>query len=141
MATNCIFCRILAGDLPGSLVYRDEQCAAFLDIHPINPGHLLVVPLQHASGLADLPPDVGGHLFRVGQRLSLALRQTIPEAEGINLLLSDGAAAGQEVFHVHLHVIPRHRGDGSGFRFRGAGLHTAARPQLDQLAADLAAHL
>ena len=109
-----------------------------MDIHPINPGHLLVIPHVHAGGLADLSPEVGMHLFRVAQRLAAVLKQVVPSAEGINLLLSDGAAAGQEVFHVHLHVIPRQRGDGSGFRFRGTGLYTAPRPQLDALAARLA---
>jgi len=90
---------------------------AIMDIRPINPGHLLVIPVTHATYLADLEPRVGGALFGVAQGLAAALRRSGLRCEGINLLLADGEAAGQEVFHVHLHVLPRFRGDGFGHRF------------------------
>lgn len=108
--SDCPFCAIVAGEAPASMVFEDERVVAFLDLEPANPGHALVVPRAHASGLADLPPDVGGHLFTVGQRVAGALRHT-HDPDGINFFLADGAAAGQEVFHVHLHVIPRHTDD------------------------------
>ncbi|HEX4469356.1 MAG TPA: HIT domain-containing protein, partial [Gemmatimonadaceae bacterium] len=110
--SDCIFCRILAGELPASFVYRDEQCAAFMDIRPVNAGHLLVVPVRHAAYLADLDGNIAAELMRVGHAAAAALRASGLPCEGINLFLADGEAAMQEIFHVHLHVFPRFRGDG-----------------------------
>jgi len=132
---SCIFCDILAGELPSSIVYQDEICSAFLDIQPVNPGHLLVIPNEHAAGLSDLDPDVGAHVFTVAQRIAGALRDSGLRCEGVNLFAADGAAAGQEVFHVHLHVIPRFRGDGFGFRFGPKYGQRPPRSDLDDLAA------
>jgi histidine triad (HIT) family protein len=114
--SDCIFCRILSGAAPGTFVHRDERCAAFLDIQPINEGHLLVVPLVHAPHLADLDEATAGHLMAVAHRMAGALRKSGLRCEGMNLFLADGKVAMQEVFHVHLHVFPRHRQDGFGLR-------------------------
>lgn len=131
---TCIFCQIIQGQAPASLVHHDDQCCVFLDLRPINPGHLLVVPRRHATGLADLPPEDGATLFRVAQRYAGILRHTAGlRCEGVNLLLADGAPAGQEVFHIHLHVVPRFQGDGFGFR-HAAGWKRAERPSLDAVA-------
>lgn len=136
--TNCIFCRILAGESPASFVYRDEQVAAFMDIQPVTTGHLLVIPVQHAPHLADLDPEAGAQIFRVGQRMAAALRQSGLPCEGVNLFLADGEAAGQEVFHAHLHVFPRYTGDGFGLRFPpGYRTNRPARDILDQTAAKI----
>ncbi len=83
-----------------------------MDIQPINPGHILVVPNVHTACLADLDPVTGGLLFQTAQRLAAALRSSKLRCEGINFFLADGEAAHQEIFHVHLHVFPRYRGDG-----------------------------
>jgi histidine triad (HIT) family protein len=136
---GCIFCRILSGELPASVVYRDECCAAFMDIQPVNPGHLLVVPLAHAPHLADLDPETGAQLFRVAQRLAAALRASGVRCEGVNLFLADGAAAMQEVFHVHLHVFPRYAGDGFGLTFGDHYWHRPVRAALDAVAARIRA--
>ena len=114
---GCIFCDILAGKRPASLAHRDDLCAAFMDTSPVNEGHLLVVPNRHATGLADLDAKTGEHLFGVAQRLAGALRRSGVRCEAVTLLLADGEAAQQEIFHVHLHVIPRFKGDGFGLRF------------------------
>lgn len=135
--TDCVFCRILAGTVPGSFVYRDESCAAFLDIQPVNPGHLLVIPTRHASYLADLDAPTAGHLMQVGQRLAAALRASGLRCEGVNLFLADGAAAMQEVFHVHLHVFPRFAGDGFGLRFGPDYANLPARDALEVAAAQI----
>jgi histidine triad (HIT) family protein len=128
---DCIFCRILTGELEGSLVYRDEVCAAFMDIQPINPGHLLVVPTRHAGCLADLNQQEGAEIFRVAQLLSEALRQSGIKCEGVNFFLADGAAAMQEVFHVHLHVFPRYEGDGFGLKFPPRYFQKSERKELN----------
>ncbi len=103
--------------MPASEVWRGDGCTAFMDIQPINAGHVLVVPDGHATHLADLPEDTGAGMFRVAQRMAAALYQSGLDCEGVDLFLADGEAAGQEVFHVHLHVIPRFAGDGFGLRF------------------------
>lgn len=134
---DCIFCQILSGAAPASFVYRDDLVAAFMDIQPINPGHLLVVPLAHAADLAALDPETGAQLMRVAQRLAAAVRQSGVRCEGVDLFLADGEAAGQEVFHVHLHVIPRYAGDGFGFRFGPHYLTLPPRADLERVAANL----
>lgn len=139
MATSdCIFCRVLAGELPGSFLYRDEHCAAFMDIQPVNPGHLLVVPVRHASYLADLEGDIAARLMLVAQHAAAALRASELRCEGVNFFLADGEAAMQEIMHVHLHVFPRFRGDGFGLRFSPE--YYTRRPdraELDKTAVDL----
>jgi len=115
--SDCIFCRILAGDVPGTFLYRDDLCAAFMDIQPVNPGHLLVIPTCHAAYLADLDAPTAGRMMQLAVRLTGALRASGLRCEGVNFFLADGEAAMQEVFHVHLHVFPRFVGDGFGLRF------------------------
>lgn len=133
-----MFCLIVAGAAPASVVYRDELSVAFLDISPITYGHLLVVPRVHAPGLADLEPGTGGHLFEVGRRLAAGLRRSEVPADGVNFFLADGAAAGQEVFHVHLHVLPRTGGDGFKLSFKAGA---PSRADLDATARDIRAGL
>lgn len=115
-APDCVFCRIIAGELEASVVHDDERTLAFLDIQPLTAGHLLVVPRQHAASLAELDPQDGAELFRVAQRAAAALRQSVLRCEGVNFFLADGAAAGQDVFHLHLHVFARFPGDGFGLQ-------------------------
>ncbi len=114
---DCVFCRIVQGEAPASTVYADELVRAFMDIQPVNPGHVLIVPNAHASSLSELAEHTGARLFVVAQRIAVALRESGLRCEGVNLFLADGAAAFQEVFHVHLHVLPRYAGDGFGLRF------------------------
>jgi histidine triad (HIT) family protein len=132
---SCVFCEILGGNAPASVVYANGQAMAFMDIQPVNPGHLLVIPQVHAADLASMDPEIGGELFRLGMELAQALQGSGIRCEGVNLFLADGAAAGQEVFHVHLHVIPRFKGDGFGFRFGSDYNRPPDRDQLDQAAA------
>lgn len=132
---RCVFCEMVAGKVLASSVYDDDQALAFMDIRPAIPGHLLVVPKRHAMCLAELDEETGGHLFRTGMRLAAALRDSSLCCEGINFFLTDGAAAGQEIFHAHLHVIPRFTGD--GFRFDAAWPMQPSRPELDDIASQI----
>jgi diadenosine tetraphosphate (Ap4A) HIT family hydrolase len=131
VTSDCVFCRIVAGTAPASVVHSDSTAVAFLDIAPVTPGHLLVVPRAHAVGLADLAADTGAHLFRVAQRLAAGLRRSGVRCDGVNLFLADGEVAFQEVFHVHLHVLPRSRGDGFKLSY-SAG--SPSRAELDETA-------
>ena len=136
---DCIFCEILRGGLEVSLVYRDDVCAAFMDIQPVNPGHLLVVPNRHAAHLADLEEAEGMRIFAVARRLAAALRLSGVKCEGVNFFLADGEAAMQEVFHVHLHVIPRYRGDGFGLKFAPTYFQKPERAELNEVAGKIRA--
>ena len=131
---DCIFCKILAGESEVSFVYRVETCAAFMDTQPINPGHLLVVPIRHAADLSELRDEEGAQLFRIAQRLAAALRRSGVKCEGINLFLADGEAAMQEVFHIHLHVLPRFGGDGFGLKLPKKYFKKPKRAELNEVA-------
>jgi len=107
-----------------------------MDISPVNPGHVLVIPKEHVAGLEDLRDDTGSHLFAMAMRISRALRRSPVRSEGINLFLADGEAAGQEVFHVHVHVLPRFAGDPFRVERAGGGI-AAPREELDRVASEI----
>ena len=111
---NCIFCKIIAGDIPSSKVYEDEDVLAFLDIMPISKGHTLVVPKAHSEDLARTEAEIMERLGPALKTVSAAVAAATGAA-GVNLVLADGEAAGQEVEHLHFHIIPRHVGDGIRF--------------------------
>jgi len=128
----CIFCDIISGLAPASFVHQDDLCVAFMDIHPINPGHVLVVPHRHIAQLTELDDLSSSRLMQVAQKVDAALRSTGLKCEGVNLFLADGRAAGQEVMHVHLHVFPRFRGDGHHLRFGPAFFFPTPASELEK---------
>ena len=131
----CIFCRIVAGESPASLFYEDELVLGLMDIAPVTEGHAMIIPRHHATHLADLDEETGRRLWTVAQRTAVAIRDSGVRCEGINLFLADGEAAFQEVFHVHLHVLPRYPGD--GFRIIAAGGADPSRRELDRVAGQI----
>lgn len=133
-----IFTRILQNELPASIVHRDEVVAAFLDIQPLTPGHTLVVPVMEVASLCDLPPEILARVTTLGQEIGQAIRAADPSVTGINWLLCDGPDAGQEVPHLHLHVIPRRKGD--GLRLGGKS-SKAERSDLDRWAGEIGQQL
>ena len=139
--TSCIFCDILDNKLALSMVYAGEEVSAFMDIQPVNAGHVLVLPNQHADYLADLDEEIGGQVFKLAQRVAAAIRQTDIRCEGINFFLADGEAAMQDVFHVHLHVIPRYVGDDFKLSFGPEYQNLPERANLDQQAEKIRAEL
>ena len=110
-ATNadCVFCQIIRGAQEATLVWQDELCVAFGSLYPLEAGHVLLVPRQHVETLYTLPPDVGAHLLPVASRIGVALRDVL-HADGLSVRQNNGKAAGQTVFHFHLHLIPRREG-------------------------------
>jgi diadenosine tetraphosphate (Ap4A) HIT family hydrolase len=129
---QCVFCGIARGSQPASIVADEGEVLAFCDVQPVAPGHLLVVPREHVEGLADLMDADGKDMFALAQRLARAVRRAV-RCDGVNLFLADGAAAGQEIPHVHLHVVPRTARDGV-FRI-SANWSLPARADLDATAA------
>jgi diadenosine tetraphosphate (Ap4A) HIT family hydrolase len=118
---ECVFCQIVARQAPAEIVYQDHQATAFMDIRPVTAGHTLVVPNQHSSALRNLPDEDAAYLLPIAKKLTGAMLQSDLRCEAVNLFLADGAAAGQSVFHTHLHLIPRFIGDSSGIRLHGSG--------------------
>jgi diadenosine tetraphosphate (Ap4A) HIT family hydrolase len=108
---ECIFCQIVAGAAPCSQVYEDDDFVSFMDIYPWRPGHTLIIPKQHAVRVAEMPDGVGERLFGVGLRIAAAVRASTIACDDVHFLINDGRAANQSVPHVHLHVLPRRRGD------------------------------
>jgi histidine triad (HIT) family protein len=132
--SECVFCSLVAGDAEASVVYEDDRLLAFMDLHPVNAGHVLLVPKEHATSMAEVDEDTGAHTFRVAMRMQQAIRASGVRCEGINLFVADGEAAFQDVFHFHLHVIPRFEGD--PFKI-SADWKEAPRSQLDRVATDI----
>ena len=109
--TTCVFCEIVARRQPAEVVYEDERTMAFMDIHPANPGHTLVIPKRHAATIFEIDEEDAAAVMRTAVRVPRAIRRALAP-EGLNLVQSNGRAAGQEIFHLHVHVIPRWVGDG-----------------------------
>jgi histidine triad (HIT) family protein len=116
-SSDCIFCRIVAGAIPCHRVHEDADVLAFLDIGPLAPGHTLVIPKRHYATIADAEPETAAALGRCLPRLVRAM-QSVSGAAGVNILQNNGRVAGQEVPHLHIHLIPRNEGDGLGYRWK-----------------------
>lgn len=139
MSTDCVFCRIVERQVEASRVYEDDATLAFIDLRQPNPGHVLVVPKVHVPMLDQLPLDVAARLMQTVVLVTGAVRRGFAP-DGINIWQSNGVAAGQEVFHVHMHVFPRRAGDDC-LRIYPQAPPTPARAELDRLAARLRAAL
>jgi histidine triad (HIT) family protein len=107
---DCLFCKILAGEIPGTIVAEDERTVAFMDINPATRGHTLVVPRRHVTDLGEIDPDDLAAVAGAAQRVARRARETLG-ADGVNLMNSWGSDAWQTVFHFHMHVIPRYADD------------------------------
>ena len=137
---HCIFCDLIRGAGEVSICYEDSVAIAFLDIQPVNPGHVLVVPREHYEVLQDIPKDVGAHLYLVAAKL-IPRVQTASGATDMNIVVNSGAAAGQNVMHYHIHLIPRREGDGFDVRLPFPGSPMPNRQQLDSMAARIGSML
>ena len=134
---DCIFCQIVDGNIPSRKVFEDDTAMAFLDANPLAPGHTLIIPKEHYETLEETPEDVAAHVFGALHRLNTAVEHAV-DADGTNVAFNNGEAAGQEVPHVHGHIIPRFDGDG------GNPIHAVAgqRPdltdeELDEIAEEI----
>jgi histidine triad (HIT) family protein len=134
---DCIFCTIIRGDAPATFVHQDEVIVAFMDIRPVQPGHLLVVPRAQATLLPELDDRTLARLWSVATSLNRALRASSLPVEAVSVYVADGDAAGQEVAHVHIHLIPRRPHDGFGFRFPPGYGNQPGRVELETIAAQI----
>lgn len=108
--SDCLFCKIINGEIPSTKVYEDEHVYAFMDIMPVAKGHTLIIPKQHCKDLFEMPEDVASNLYKAAPKVANAIKAAFNPI-GLNTINNNGAAAGQTVFHFHLHLIPRYNGD------------------------------
>ena len=135
--SSCIFCKIIAGEIPSVKIYEDDLVFAFMDIAPINLGHILVIPKEHHESASSIPEATAGRMMKVGSRLGIALKRAL-DYDAYNLHLADGKAAGQVVMHAHLHVIPR--GAEDEFRWNWRQLNYP-EGKMAEIAAEISAKL
>src|SRR3989344_3193852 len=134
---NCVFCKIVKLETPSQRVYEDDEYIAFLDINPINFGHTLVVPKAHYENVLDVPPEVIAGMIKIAKKVAPAVVEAM-RADGFNIGINNGRAAGQLVEHVHIHVIPRFEADNlkswpSRFRYAGGGMGATAKKSKDMI--------
>jgi len=138
MSDDCIFCSIVAGDIPARTVYETDDVLAFLDVNPLARGHTLVIPTAHAAHIGDLETDLAGAVFEAVTDLTPRVQAAV-DADAATIGINDGEAAGQEVPHVHAHIIPRFDGDGGGPIHAVAGESPSlSDAELDDVAAAIA---
>jgi histidine triad (HIT) family protein len=138
--TDCIFCELIHGGGEVSICYEDADAIAFMDIQPVNLGHVLVVPREHYASLNDVPLELAMHLFEVALRLGPTIRK-VGGSDDLNIVVNSGEAAGQNVFHYHVHLIPRRNGDGFDVPLPFADSTMPDRTILDAMAVRIIAEL
>lgn len=115
---DCIFCQIVDKKAPAGVLFENNLVMALIDIRPVNEGHTLIIPKKHATYVEEIDSEeVFLELFKVGKKIQLMLKEKLPSITGFNYFIANGEDAGQEIFHVHLHIIPRKPNDGFGIKF------------------------
>lgn len=138
--SDCVFCKIINGELPSAKVYEDEHVFAFLDLSQVTKGHTLVIPKEHVPNVYELPEEVAANLFKAVPKIANAVKKAY-EPIGLNVLNNNGEAAGQSVFHIHLHIIPRYgKGDGFGAVWKTHN-DDYTQEDLQEIAQTIAKHL
>lgn len=134
MANNCIFCDIIAGKSPASFIYQDKDTVVMMDIYPLNPGQVVVFSRKHLTNLLEADESTGMHLFLTAMRVCKALHSSGIVFDGINLFQSNGQAAGQDIFHLHVMVVPRLKNDSLKIT---ANWQKPGRKELEEIATKL----
>jgi histidine triad (HIT) family protein len=138
--SDCIFCKIVHGDIPSAKVFENEHVLAFLDLSQVTKGHTLIIPKTHKENLFELTPEIAKNIFEVAPTIANALK-TAYKPIGLNLVNNNGEKAGQSVFHFHMHLIPRYgEGDGFGAVWKNNQSDYTSL-DLQQMAADISSHL
>ena len=133
MAEDCIFCKIVSKQAPSSIVYENEWILAFMDLRPVSEGHALIIPKQHYVDIFDIPAELLAETHKVTKTIAAAVRKATC-ADGISIVQQNGKAAGQDIFHMHVHVIPRFEGQKMPHFDE---LAVSEREKLDEMAAKI----
>ncbi len=135
--SDCIFCKIANGEIPSHTVYEDEQFRVIMDVNPVSPGHMLILPKEHYQDLYELPEDTAAAAMQLAKRMAEAVKASL-QPDGLNVMQNNGKVAGQTVMHYHLHVIPRYEGVGELAPWEG---QSAAQEELRETAAKIQSQL
>jgi histidine triad (HIT) family protein len=131
---GCPFCRMIHGDLDCAFVHQGPLCSALMNIQPVNPGHIVLIPNEHIGALDELPLETAHHMIRLSQLLAAAIRGSGVDCQGINLYLAEGLAAGQRIPHLQLHIIPRFDNDGFELSFSSRSAELPTKDELEKTA-------
>lgn len=123
---DCIFCKIANGEIPSATLYEDEEFRVILDLGPANKGHALILPKAHYENLYELPDDTAGHTMILAKKVITKMKEVV-DCDGYNVVQNNGEAAGQTVFHFHMHLIPRYKGDNAGITWNAGTLTSEDR--------------
>mgnify|MGYP002611037568 CR=1 FL=1 len=126
---DCIFCKIAGGDIPSSTVYEDEQFRVLLDLSPATKGHALILPKQHYANIFEIDENVLRDLIVLAKKVASAMKETL-NCDGVNIVQNNGEAAGQTVFHFHMHMIPRYKNDNVGLGWHMGELSEADKNEI-----------
>lgn len=124
---NCIFCKIIAGEIPSHTLYEDEQFKVILDVGPATKGHALILPKHHYANLYELPENLAADVIKLAKKMMITMTEKL-ECDGFNIIQNNGEVAGQTVFHFHMHLIPRYKNDGEILKY------IAGEPSKEELA-------
>lgn len=126
---NCIFCKIAAGEIPSATLYEDEDFRVILDLGPASKGHALILPKQHYANLYELPDELAEKVIRLAKKMVIAMTKAL-QCDGFNVVQNNGEAAGQTVFHFHMHLIPRYKDDHAGVTWTPGKLTDEVRDEV-----------
>ncbi|MCI6998755.1 HIT family protein [Frisingicoccus sp.] len=126
---NCIFCKIAAGEIPSATLYEDEEFRVILDLGPASKGHALILPKQHYANLYELPDELAEKVIRLAKKMVIAMTKAL-QCDGFNVVQNNGEAAGQTVFHFHMHLIPRYKDDHAGVTWTPGKLTDEVRDEV-----------
>lgn len=135
---DCIFCKIAAGEIPSATIYEDEEFRVILDLGPATKGHALLIPKKHYANLMEIPEDLAAKAMVTAKKVVTVMKEALG-CDGYNVVQNNGEAAGQTVFHFHMHLIPRYAGDGAGVTWTPGTLSDADKEEILAKAAE--AHL
>lgn len=124
---NCIFCKIIAGEIPSHTLYEDEQFKVILDVGPATKGHALILPKDHYANLYELPEETAADAMKLTKKMMITMTEKL-KCDGFNVIQNNGEVAGQTVFHFHMHLIPRYKNDGEILKY------IAGEPNQEELA-------
>lgn len=113
---NCVFCKIISGEIPAHTIYEDEQFKVILDVAPATKGHALIIPKNHYANLYELPEDIAADAIKLAKKMMQVMTDKL-NCDGFNIIQNNGEIAGQTVFHFHMHLVPRYKGDGEILKY------------------------
>ena len=129
MDNNCVFCKIAEGEIPSATLYEDDLFRVILDLSPATKGHALIVPKDHYANIYEMPDEIAAKTFCLAKKMAAKMTDGL-KCDGFNIVQNNGAAAGQTVFHFHMHLIPRYDGDGAGITWNPGNLTEAVKDEI-----------